>query len=577
MTRSSFLFIVIPLVLTGCAELPCPPGTSRTPMGRCLTAADATSGGAPGGDASVAELPPSFAANPSADLPAELDVLPAATELHLRVGASLDLSVELRAPGSHPGVVRLEVLGLPPGVLASAAFVTEPSTAGVVSVRAGADAPVGGIFEVALQATVLGNATVSGSAPLTLRVLGPAGHLDEDFAAAGALVAQPLDGTADSVRAIVAMDGGGFALAGNGRDASARRELRAAFVTAYEADGAVRPGFGAGGTRFFDHPSVDATEIHSAIGQPDGMLVGLREDSSLRVIRLDGAGATDRAFGAGTGAALRPTARGGLRLHAYGDGFILGGAADIECYDADGVLDPLFGDGGVLRGTSASGAALAALPDGGIVLGWHDWESAFSFEAFDAAGGPRDDFAGTGPASIEPASSLGAVAAVVPVPGSAEGAVVAALSVPASSGTFGAVGVRLVRLTATGAVDPSFGAAGLAALAPADRGYGGTAEATGMALAGDRLLVWGQYWRAGERAALGAEVDMPRGYLAAFTLDGQVDRSFGVDGSVALGLRLRPVAVLALTSAHRVVVAGDRRSSSLPDARRDILVQRFWL
>jgi len=488
-----------------------------------------------------------------------LEIATTEAEVHIRVGGVLEFEVEVRRSEGWVGAVHLELTGLPRGLTASAGYAFESESRGLVTVRAGTGAPVGRTFEVDLRGTLVGVSGVSATVPLTLLVTGHPGDLDVSFGAAGVTVTQPFDGSYDEVKAIAPIDDGGFVLAGNGYDGSAM----VAFVSAYRQDGTAVAGFGAGGTRRFDHPAVSSTALHSVLATDGGILVALREDFALQVIRLGDAGTTDPTFGAGTGAAVRPTERGGLRLIPYGDGFVLAGAADLERYDADGVLVDGFGDHGVLHGTVPTGSGLASFPGGGLVFGWHEDRGDFLFERFDDAGHSLTAFGGTGRVSIPPSASIGNVVSVVALD---DGGIVAALSVPPVPDYADPHPVRVIRLTAAGTLDPGFGVEGIA-VPTAEAG--GTLEAAGMAVAGARVLVWGERWAAGDGA--------PSGYLSALTLGGDVDASFGDGGTVDLGRRVQPVAAIVTPNRDRILVASNRRAGGGVGAIRDIVVKRLWL
>lgn len=185
--------------------------------------------------------------------------------------------------------------------------------------------------------------------------------------------------------------------------------------------------------------------IRSVAYLGDGRIVGA---SNGEVCRLSPNGALDTTF-AGTGCAalatssvfdVLPTPDGKVLVASDGDQV-------LTKYDADGVLDPTFGDGGIVNGGGEGemhGAVLAG--DRVLVIGARSQKGTFLNPYVGAylANGSVDTAFGTGGVVINAAA--GGFHAGIALP---DGRAIVLEQQPFSS--------QVQRLTATGAVDTSFG------------------------------------------------------------------------------------------------------------------------
>lgn len=217
----------------------------------------------------------------------------------------------------------------------------------------------------------------------------------------------------------------------------------------------------------------------------------------------------------------------GVSAHVAGDGYILGGlsrhrlgrdartiAARIR---ADGRLDPSFGDGGhlVLEGEAEtfSGRDSGALDAtaAAVVLAmpaWRDGRCAAVVRRFDAAGHPAPGFGIAGEALVDTPGDwcpLPLAARIV-----AGGKTLVALGVPDAGGSN--FEMRLVRLDATGAPDPTFGTGGFSVAIP------------GMRIEELLVTVAGGYRVIGRTSSGGGVT------AAAIDEVGALDASFGTGG-----------------------------------------------
>ena len=168
---------------------------------------------------------------------------------------------------------------------------------------------------------------------------------------------------------------------------------REVLVARFLTDGAPDPGFGVGGSILVDFGRAEHPARALAV-QPDGKLVilgaGVRPDAStqhdLALARLLPDGTLDPTFGAG-GIVLTDFERlydrpGGLVLQSDGKIVVAGGArrmkpngSDAEIvvvrYNADGSMDPTFGDAGVGivdLGTDDWAFGLVQTPNGRLIV-----------------------------------------------------------------------------------------------------------------------------------------------------------------------------------------------------------------
>ncbi|HEX3873208.1 MAG TPA: hypothetical protein VHW26_03605 [Solirubrobacteraceae bacterium] len=300
-------------------------------------------------------------------------------------------------------------------------------------------------------------------------------------------------------------------------------------VVALRPDGTLDPSFGVGGIVPIGADLPDFVE--QVVRQPDGKLVflgnglgGSSEPAELIVVRLDPDGSLDQTFGSGgidrlpiqagcstcTALALRPGG-GFVVAGTIGDRPLTVSATPLAPAPATawvlagltqtGQLDPSFGASGIapVAGNGASGLDAAVLPDGAIVtLGHVAGAPGTDVEYLSRllpGGAPDPSFGGGAPVSLP----YGATSSIVANP---DGSVVVDL------------GNALVRYTAAGVADPTFGSGGATVIGTA----AGVRIAQLMPAPGGRLL---------------ATLDLPTGPIPGresverFTANGAVDPTLG--------------------------------------------------
>lgn len=313
-------------------------------------------------------------------------------------------------------------------------------------------------------------------------------------------------------------------------------------------------------------------------------------DQQMAVTRFNADGSLDAGFGA-NGTATVNVAKGGKAVElargvvVQADGKVVvagpvehdpaasGDAAkdtDIALarFDQAGRLDPGFGTAGVVRLDLSTGVAEGTAYRGDTVWGLVTvaGDKLLVVGAQVAPGRTDTDFAvvrlnadGTRDASF----GAGGVAVVGAGPGVSESPKTAVelkdgKVVVAGYGTVdGVVSPILFRLTAAGALDPTFGDAGVA-VRPVLANVG---EAYAVALAGNRLVTTGYGKDTAE-----AKVDL---IANGFTLDGAIDRSFGANGTSRIdvaGEDDRGRNLVALPDGRAVVVGSGKPSATNLDA-----------
>jgi uncharacterized delta-60 repeat protein len=288
-------------------------------------------------------------------------------------------------------------------------------------------------------------------------------------------------------------------------------------------------------------------------------------DQVMAVTRFEADGSRDTGFGTG-GVATVNVAKGGKTVElarsvvVQGSGKVVvvgpvehdpsvDGSKDTDIalarFDDKGVLDPTFGTAGVVRldlSTLDSVWGLVRLSGDrllvvGSQVGVGEGRTDADFAVVRlTADGAKDASFGTGGVAV-----VGAAPGVSEVPKTAvelpEGKVVVA----GYGNVGGVVSPILFRLTPAGQLDPAFGDGGVA-VRPV---LGNVGEAYSVVLAGNRLVTTGYGKDTAE-----AKVDL---IANGFTLDGGLDRSFGTGGT------------------SRVDVAGEddrgRNLVALPDGR----------
>jgi uncharacterized delta-60 repeat protein len=312
-----------------------------------------------------------------------------------------------------------------------------------------------------------------GSANILLTRLRPDGTLDTAFGQGGAVstpVPRPAGSRETDVTGVAVQSDEKVVVSGYVITENDNR----AFLARFNPDGSLDAGFGTGGIVADALPASQGGQIYDVAIAGDGAIVaaGARNAGSDRfdpagdrfvVARYTPGGAPDPAFGSGGVATVEP-GRGGRAksIRVTGDKVVVGGQIDegfaLARLNADGSLDGSYGDARLTRATPPGSAAitqLTVLGDGRIVaagtvaniLG----DSQLVLARYDAAGRIDGSFGDGG----------FAVDRHVAAPGGLIDAGDGRLLVSASA--FFAdhnSGAGLVRYTADGSRDPSFGQSG---------------------------------------------------------------------------------------------------------------------
>jgi uncharacterized delta-60 repeat protein len=345
-------------------------------------------------------------------------------------------------------------------------------------------------------------------------------------------------------------------------------------VTSFGSGGVLRPPSGAG------KPNADAALATDAAGRP--LLLTSDEDGGSRLVRLLEDGSEDPGFGSAGSAALPAGTWEDVAVEPQGRIVLSGTSAGdlaVARLDPDGTPDPSFGSAGVARlhislpgnfdSVKESLSRIAPLPDGGIVAGGsldgcypeNCFVKAEVATRFTAAGTPDPSFAAGGAYVADFGArnkkSVGNEQAFSAIAAQPDGKVL----LGGSDGW----SLTVLRLTPTGAPDPSFGRSGYFATEYETEGEEGYYE-TGTARA---LLIEGS----GRIVAVGDR------FLYGLRTDGRLDPGFGHDGHASVA----PAALAAesaettdalIDAAGQIVVVGAGTASStvdryLPDGRAD--------
>lgn len=402
------------------------------------------------------------------------------------------------------------------------------------------------------------------SAALLLAVFaaqfGPAGATTTDF-----------DRREDSATAVAVQPDGRLVVAGSSSDAN--QEHSSFALSRYREDGALDPSFGGDGTVTTVFGSGGARDL---VVQADGRIVavgeaGDSEDQGMGAVRYLPDGTLDPSFGGDGSVNLEKIGRSGPDCRSadavaqQADGKLVlvgtvgcgGEAGDTQLavvrLNADGSLDPSFDRDGTRTpafGTCTYGTAVALLPDGKILAGGNDggcYEERGPFRVARLNPDGTSDRA-FGRRGRQRVAFPGRQAWVEDLIVDAQGRT---LVVGTAGREFGKGRYRvthaLARLTSRGAVDRSFGRAGIT-LAP--RGRRAHTFASAAALLPDgRIAV------VGTMAAFTERSD-PR--IAVYRQDGGLDRSFrrGGAGHVRFGGTRESADAVAVDAAGGVVIAG---------------------
>lgn len=375
----------------------------------------------------------------------------------------------------------------------------------------------------------------------------PPGSLDSTFGTAGVAV---LDlGAEVSVRKMAVQADGKIVVAGRKGTAGTDADV---LVARLGATGALDATFGAGGTRVVDLGSNSDFGFGLAVLTNGKIVVGAVPGlCQAALVQLDSAGALDGSFATGGVFNLAPGS-GGVAMCAFAlavqpvDGkILLGGASgdfSLARFTPAGALDAGFGTGGVVTtdfGQNDQIFALALQADGKIVAGGSSQApsspytptavAAARYEPFDGA---LDATFATSGQFTETLSATAGQEPVLDVLQLSGGKLLLLAGNGAATNGF-----SLLRLTAAGVPDATFGAGGRL-----DREYGSQ-----MIVADGKLYVVGT--RYSGPAGTGA--------LQRLSVDGVSDTTFGSSGEVTLSSGASTVlSAVARQPDGKIVVAG---------------------
>lgn len=383
-------------------------------------------------------------------------------------------------------------------------------------------------------------ALVAATAPWPASVAAP-GDLDPGFGSGGVVVVD--EGVREWAYATVVQPDGkvvvvGDTLAGNRYDA---------FVVRLNPDGSRDAAFG---FRTLPGPPGNHTETARAVAlQPDGsIIVAGRTDSNVdaAVWRLLPTGAQDPAFGGGDGlVTIDSGANEQLNDVAVApDGsIVVAGASGVGGNDANkdaavyrltatGALDPAFDQDGALGLGKGIGHGVAVQPDGRILVALDAVADGMAVRRLTANGGPDPSFGG-GDGEARSVSSGEARDLVV----QPDGRIVVAGRVDASDGG----NALLIRYTAAGQLDPSFGS-------PTGTQFdlGSYEELYSVALMPAGGVVAGGHIDAGDAAV-----------VVRTTAAGRPQAGFGTGGVVMLPGSILSARGVAAQPDGRIVAVGD--------------------
>lgn len=382
---------------------------------------------------------------------------------------------------------------------------------------------------------------------------------DPGFGAGRGYVATSIPGQSAVAYAVAVVAGGKTVVAGQ---AITRAGDGQVLVARYLPGGRLDPSFATGGIFRSSLPARRGPFIGTslAVDSRTGRLLvgGGYGEGTMLALRLTARGRLDRRFGAGSGYATVPAGGVAQTIALDGAGRVLLGGSDANANGRPmvvarltpaGALDRTFGRAGLARAlfwdpmmaASAGVSGLATTPGGGVVAVGHldyiggDGHGSAGVFALTAAGQPQTAFATAGHTEIAFPTQPSGFQQWFPCALLRDARGRLTVTGNGSDGTAGAV--LSIRLTAAGALDPSFGTGGRSSVA----GPSGASDTTCGAVAapGGGLTV-----------AVGST-------LARITGAGASDPAFGPGGRVRVR-RPRGVGLnAAATSAGgRVVVAG---------------------
>jgi uncharacterized delta-60 repeat protein len=368
------------------------------------------------------------------------------------------------------------------------------------------------------------------------------GDLDQTFGRGG-MVTTPIGSSAAAARALAVQADGRLVAAGYSGPAFA--------LARYDGDGSLDATFGSGGTVIGDVGFSAGT----LVVQADGKLVaaGYR-NGDLALVRYLSGGTLDPSFGDGgtvtvAGDCELGCSLGALAVQADGKLVTAGGrnyGFELVRYDADGRLDPSFGDGGRVTTHFGDGrdaaAALVVQADGKLVAAGYS-DGAFALARYEPDGGLDESFGSEG--MVRTAFAAGSQSFAHALAIEPDGKLVAA-------GNTGCgvcqppYALAVARYDGDGSLDATFGSGGrvTTAIGSAD------ASARNVTVQADGKLV----------AAAGSA-------LVRYRPDGSLDPTFGSAGTVTTPIVARDV---VLQADGKLVAAGGNGDFALVRYMNDV-------
>lgn len=472
-------------------------------------------------------------------------------------GETFPLGVHVERGGGISLPITVSLLTPPPGFEASTFDISATANDGVLNLHTNGLVPRGTSTALTIRATT-GSEAVERT--FTALLDAPSGSLDETFGG-GAIITPPLDVSAapHGVPSVVQSDGKLVVGATLNNGTSVQMGL-----VRFNEDGSLDEAFGPSGTR---RTSFESTvDLAGLVIQDDGKLVvaGTQYSDPRRVVvaRFLPDGRLDPSFD-GDGMATvnlgweATTAAYATGVALAGDKVIVlaNGNAGILLlrFTADGTLDPSFNGNGVRAidfGTVAStrGQAIVAA-DGKITIAG-SMQNDYLVARFDDAGSFDTSFGSVGWRNLAMGIPYGEAAGLVL---QADGKIL--LSGKPD---------KLVRLTSSGELDPSFGVGGVATSASLGaQSFSGWFAPYLATQSGGKILVGGT---AGPSPS--GPLDF---YLLRLTEAGVLDPSFNGRGDIALPNGGSELASLAVASDGRIYAVGRR-----PVLPSRLFVARFW-
>jgi uncharacterized delta-60 repeat protein len=385
---------------------------------------------------------------------------------------------------------------------------------------------------------------------LPTMLMGAAGSLDPTFGTGG-IVTTNFGGEDNTVANATAIQSDGKILVAG--SIPNNQGFGEAGVARYNTNGSLDSTFGTAGIVVTSE--TDPIGLFGIALQPDGkIVVGGAGFLSVDAIRYNTNGSLDTTFGNGGIASVRPfpptafdAGTGGLALQADGRILVAAGSALVR-FLGNGQVDSTFGTGGVAP--LVSNATSITLLSTGKILIASSFNSLIPAPSGTIARYKANGSLDTGFALHGQISTVGPASAIEPL---SDGKFIVAGSFATSIGTPPApndYGVALTRYNGNGTIDTTFGSHGGVVTA-----FTGETDAVGFALAiqsNGAIVVAGQ---AGSQAP-----DGPSSFaLARYTANGQLDTSFGTNGTVttAFDNHTAFVSALAIQSDGKIVAVGN--------------------